>query len=396
MTRTLLYSHDTYGLGHLRRCSLLASALVERDEDHDVVIVTGSPSAQAFALPDRVDTIKLPAATKDGAGAYRARSLRCDLSSLVQLRSELLMAAVATYEPDVVVVDHAPVGMAGELLPLLRRLACSRLRPRLVLGLRDIIDDAARVERSWAADGSWERLGVYDEIMVYGDPAVGTTAQDLQLERRVEVPVHHTGYVAPDMPEPSASDPFVLVTPGGGGDGMEMVQRHLHAVAAGALDGVRSLVVTGPLMSVDGRAELIARAAPLESVTLVEFVEDLRSLIAAATCVVSMAGYNTVAEELAAGTPALLVPRSRPRLEQDLRARRLEPHAAVERCPVDQLGPERLHHFVAGALDTREVTSTVDLSGRRRVAELITSAGRCAGHRPGHHGTTTRKDHSHV
>ncbi|MFN3219252.1 MAG: glycosyltransferase family protein [Acidimicrobiales bacterium] len=371
MTRTLIYSHDTYGLGHLRRCTLLAGGLVDADPDNDVVIVTGSPRAQAFPLPERVDTIKLPAATKDDGGGYQARKLRCDLASLVRLRSDLLLAAVASYEPDVVLVDHAPIGMAGELLPLLTRLASSRRGPRLVLGLRDIIDDAAKVARCWEIDGSRDALAGYDEVLVYGDPQILTTAQELGLERRLDVPVHHTGYVAPSMPDAFGGEPFVLVTPGGGGDGQELLRRHLDAVEAGALGGMRSVVVTGPLMSVGRRAEVLARADAVEGVTLLEFAEDMRSLIASATAVVSMAGYNTVVEELAAARPALLVPRSAPRLEQDIRARRLEPVSGVERCPVEELSSARIGSFVERAAARDAHPTTVDLGGVQRAATLI-------------------------
>ena len=388
MTRTLIYSHDTYGLGHLRRCTLLADGLVAADPDNDVVIVTGSPRAQAFPLPDRVDTIKLPAATKDDGGGYQARKLRCDLASLVRLRSELLLAAVASYEPDVVLVDHAPIGMAGELLPLLTRLASARRGPRLVLGLRDVVDDAARVARSWEIDGSLDALHGYDEVLVYGDPRILTTAQELALERRLEVPVHHTGYVAPAMPDTMGGEPFLLVTPGGGGDGQELLRRHLDAVEAGALAAVRSVVVTGPLMSAGRRAELVARAGALSGVTLIEFAEDMRSLIASAAAVVSMAGYNTVVEELAAATPALVVPRSAPRLEQDIRARRLAPVSGVERCPVDALSPARLGDFLEWALGGDASPAGVDLGGVRRATAIIApgplqpSEAPVAGHRP--------------
>jgi predicted glycosyltransferase len=371
MTRTLIYSHDTYGLGHLRRCTLLAGGVVEADPDNEVVIVTGSPKAQAFPLPDRVDTIKLPAATKDEDGSYQARRLRCDLTDLVRLRSELLLAAVTSFEPDVVVVDHAPIGMAGELMPLLRRLANSRWAPRLVLGLRDIIDEAARVDRCWASDGTWEMLRAYDEILVYGDRAVTTTATEMELERRLGVPVHHTGYIAPTMPEPMGGEPFVLVTAGGGGDGHELVRRYLDAVEQGALDGIRSVVVTGPLMSAGRRAELITRAEAARDVTLVGFADDLRSMISSATAVVSMAGYNTVVEELAASTPALLVPRSAPRLEQDIRARRLAGAAPVERCPLEQLDGRRLAAFVDRARSGRQQPLGVDLDGVTRAANRI-------------------------
>lgn len=371
MTRTLIYSHDTYGLGHLRRCTLLAGGLVDADRDNDVVIVTGSPRAQAFPLPERVDTIKLPAATKDDGGGYQARKLRCDLASLVRLRSELLLAAVASYEPDVVLVDHAPIGMAGELRPLLTRLASSRRGPRLVLGLRDIIDDAAKVARCWEIDGSREALRGYDEVLVYGDPRILTTAQELGLEHRLDAPVNHTGYVAPVMPDAIGGEPFVLVTPGGGGDGQELLRRHLDAAEAGALGGLRSVIVTGPLMSLGRRAEVLARADAVDGVTLLEFAEDMRSLIASAVAVVSMAGYNTVVEELAAAKPALLVPRSAPRLEQDIRARRLEPVSGVERCPVGELSSARIGSFVERAVGRADQPTTVDLGGVRRAAALI-------------------------
>ena len=68
--RHLIYSHDTYGLGHYRRCALLASALVQASDQNNVLIVTGSPRAESFSLPDRVDTVKLPAVTKNADGAY--------------------------------------------------------------------------------------------------------------------------------------------------------------------------------------------------------------------------------------------------------------------------------------------------------------------------------------
>jgi predicted glycosyltransferase len=261
--------------------------------------------------------------------------------------------------------------MAGELMPMLHRLAGSRWAPRLVLGLRDIIDEAARVEHCWAADGSWDVLGAYDEILVYGDEHITTTAAEIGLDRRVQAPVHHTGYIAPTMPEPMAGDPFVMVTAGGGGDGHDLVRRYLDAVEHGALDGVRSVIVTGPLMSAGRRAELITRAESTPEVTVVGFADDLRSMISSATAVVSMAGYNTVVEELAAATPALLVPRSEPRLEQDIRARRLEEFATLERCPLDEFGPDRLGAFLDRVRSGWSRPTSVDLEGVARAARSI-------------------------
>jgi predicted glycosyltransferase len=169
------------------------------------------------------------------------------------------------------------------------------------------------------------------------------------------------------MPEPLAAEPFLLVTPGGGGDGQGLLRRYLDAVADGATGGLRSVVVTGPLLSAGRRAELMTRAERLPSVEMVQFSDRLRSLIASAIGVVSMAGYNTVVEELAAGTPALLAPRCAPRLEQHLRATRLAPRTTLEHLPLEAVDPARVRGFVercrAEAAGDRTTPSGVALDG---------------------------------
>lgn len=383
IVRFLLYSHDTYGLGHFRRCTLLASGLVGTDPDNEVLIVTGSPRAQAFSLPGRVDTVKLPTATKDPAGSYRPRKLGGDISRLIELRSNLVCSTVASYEPHLILVDHAPLGMGGELRPLLAQLDRLPRRPHIALGVRDIIDDPVQVDAAWRRDGIWDVLDRYDDIYVYGDPAVTTTAQELELERRTATPVTHTGYVAPTMPEALADEPFLLVTPGGGGGGQRLLRRYLDAVEAGATMGVRSIVVTGPLLSAGRRAELLTRAEQLPSVQLVEFSDRMRSLIASAFGVISMAGYNTVVEELAANTPALLVPRRAPRIEQHIRATRLAPITRLSHSAIEALTPRKVRDFVADCERASPSAAPVDLSGVATVVEALTTAANQLG-RPAH------------
>ncbi|HET8706920.1 MAG TPA: hypothetical protein VFM46_11530, partial [Pseudomonadales bacterium] len=71
--RFLHYCHDDYGLGHLRRVLALAKYFTETLPNSEALIVTGSAMAHAFALPPRIDYVKLPAVTRTGNGAYRAR-----------------------------------------------------------------------------------------------------------------------------------------------------------------------------------------------------------------------------------------------------------------------------------------------------------------------------------
>ena len=39
--RILIYSHDTFGLGHLRRCRTIAHSLVENFKQLSVLILSG-------------------------------------------------------------------------------------------------------------------------------------------------------------------------------------------------------------------------------------------------------------------------------------------------------------------------------------------------------------------
>ena len=73
--RVLLYSHDTYGLGHLRRCLKISKALKVLNPDAPILLVTGSPHVGKYILPAGVDFIKLPAVVKTGADGYQPRSL---------------------------------------------------------------------------------------------------------------------------------------------------------------------------------------------------------------------------------------------------------------------------------------------------------------------------------
>ncbi|HEX2088318.1 MAG TPA: glycosyltransferase [Actinomycetota bacterium] len=328
--RVLIYSHDTYGLGHLRRSILVASGLVAgADPPLSVLIATGSPRAQAFELPDGCDTLKLPSVTKTPEGTYRPRTLNVPLDELVAVRSELLRSTARSFRPDLLLVDHSPVGMQGELWPLFRDMNNWSSRPTVVLGLRDITDAADAVRGEWDASGAWEALGgVYDRMLVYGDEHLPTTAQDLRLAERFPGKVKLVGYLARSIRPPTQSQngvPTVLVTAGGGGDGHQLLSGYLSFLERLPADSrFRSIVVTGPFLSRSRQREVKARCRALgPSVEVLCFTDHFEELLSSAAGVVSMAGYNTVVEILSAGVPALLVPRRKPRMEQWLRAQRL-------------------------------------------------------------------------
>ena len=104
--RVLFYSHDTFGLGHLRRSRTIAQALAAAEPDLSALIMTGSPVAGRFDFPDRVDHVRLPGVVKLPDGAYASHNLGVDIEETVKLRAALLLAAQETFDPDLLIVFH--------------------------------------------------------------------------------------------------------------------------------------------------------------------------------------------------------------------------------------------------------------------------------------------------
>jgi predicted glycosyltransferase len=154
----------------------------------------------------------------------------------------------------------------------------------------------------------------------------------------------YTGYLrriatdpvlSPDLQE-IVEKPFLLVTPGGGGDGDALVDLVLAAYEHDPGIPLPALVVFGPFMAPEQRAGFAARAAQLPNVEAITFNARLEGLIARASAVVAMGGYNTFCEILSFDKPALIMPRTAPRLEQYIRAARAEELGLMAMLPEDR------------------------------------------------------------
>src|SRR5512138_2517987 len=91
--RIMLYSHDTYGLGHLRRSLAVAEQLAQDIPEASQLLITGSVVSGAFRLPERLDMIKLPALTKGSDGHYGSRILPLSLGQIVTWREQMILQA---------------------------------------------------------------------------------------------------------------------------------------------------------------------------------------------------------------------------------------------------------------------------------------------------------------
>ncbi|WP_209505325.1 MULTISPECIES: glycosyltransferase [unclassified Ruegeria] len=325
--RILFYSHDTFGLGHLRRSRALAAAITQADPSASALILTGSPVAGRFTFPRRVDHVRLPGVTKRADGSYAARTIGMGIDEVTELRAGLIQTAVQQFDPDVLVVDKEPTGFRGELLPTLNYLE-RHCGTKLVLGLRDVLDEPEVLAAEWARKEAIEATErFYHEIWVYGSQSIYDPTQGLPLSASARSRIHWTGYLRRDLGpvgEPP-QQPYILITPGGGGDGKALVNLVLSAYEKDPDLSPRAVLVYGPFLSGELRNEFEARVAALNGrVTAVGFESQIETLFAGAEGVVCMGGYNTFCEVLSFDKRAVIVPRTTPRLEQWIRASRAE------------------------------------------------------------------------
>lgn len=385
--RVLFYSHDTFGLGHLRRSRALAGAITRAAPNVSTLILTGSPVAGRFAFPDNVDHIRLPGVTKTPDGNYESERLGLSIDEVTELRAHLIDATVKYFDPDIVIVDKEPTGFRGEMIPALEWLRAQG-RAHIVLGLRDVLDDPDTLAAEWERKGALEASEqYYDECWVYGLQSIHDPVAGLEFSSEFRAKTQFTGYLRreelPDGEVPS--DPYILVTPGGGGDGKGMVDLVLSAYENNPDLSPRAMLVYGPFLSGEVRAEFEARVAKLDGrVHAVGFDSRMENLMNGAEGIVSMGGYNTFCEVLSFDKPVVIVPRTRPRLEQFIRASRAEELGLVRMLDETrgELTPEAMalairglatqqspsSAFVPGLLDGLDVVAerTLDILGLAR------------------------------
>src|SRR3989442_3787690 len=97
--RVALYSHDTMGLGHMRRNLLLAQALRHSRLQAVVLMIAGAREASLVTTTAGVDCVALPSLWKDGGGQYHPRHLAVPLEELLAFRAKTAGAAPAAGDP---------------------------------------------------------------------------------------------------------------------------------------------------------------------------------------------------------------------------------------------------------------------------------------------------------
>ncbi len=388
--RLMVYSHDTFGLGNIRRMLAICEDLLETIAGLSILLVSGSPMLHSFRLPKGLDYIKIPCLGRDARGQLSVKYLETEMAEALQLRSELIKAAVANFKPDLVLVDKKPYGLQGELKDSIRYLKKNLPQTKLVLLLRDILDTPEVTIEEWKKSGYTQAVEqLYDQVLVVGMPEIFNLAQEYCFSPHLAHKVRFCGYIRRKPGKKSrqtirqelqikADEKLVLVTPGGGGDGYRLVQTYLEGLKyLPTSEKVKSLMICGPEMPSIQREELSQIAQNYSTVKIDEFTDDIMSYMEAADLVVCMSGYNTICEILSLSKPAVVVPRVQPVKEQWIRAKRMANLGLFKVIEPEDLTPPNLIKVITEELrqDPQDLSQqfAINLNALPRIQSAVYS-----------------------
>jgi predicted glycosyltransferase len=309
------------------------------------------------------------------------------LDEVKEERKKLLYSLFEKTAPDLFLIELYPFGRRSfgfEIEPVLEAVHRGDLPPtKVICSLRDILVEKKNQE-------TYEQRVLhllnkyFDALLVHADETLVSLGETFESTDKISIPLAYTGFVTP---WPSAdggrkvrtrlglkrNEVLVVASAGGGGVGQDLLRAAVEAHAR--LAGERQLrlcVFTGPFMTEENFSALSDRVASLPGIHLARFTTDFLSYLAAADLSISMAGYNTCMNILAAGVPSLVFPFAQNR-EQRIRAEKLAALGGLNLLKEEDLEPSRLAILMAEVLNSRikPVRVPINLDGARETARWI-------------------------
>ncbi len=380
--KIIVYCQHVLGVGHFFRTREIIKAL----NAHDVVLVTGGSRIPA-RLPDHVRHVELPGLMMDDTFStlYSVDEGKT-VDTVKQERQQQLLDLVRREAPDLFLVELYPFGRRAfgfELVPVLEHLRSSlKDHPcTVVCSLRDILVEKS--DRQTYETRVIRALNhAFDAVLIHSDPEWVRLDDTFSQVAQIRIPLIYTGFITP-FPDPAKvmeirkqcglqdDEKLIVASAGGGSVGAGLLKaavaafRHLPSC-----DRFFLKVFTGPYM--DGADVAALKRSAGHRIVVEQFDPDFVSLLGAADLSVSMAGYNTCMNIVAARVPALVWPFDQNR-EQAQRARSLSGVAPIRILADADLAPIPLARLIERhcRLKGRSEVPGLNLSGADHTAKWV-------------------------
>ena len=330
----LYYVQHLLGVGHVFRTMRIVAGLTEAGFEVDLIY--GGQKLENFrSFGANVHFLpSLNSARGDFSHLVTADGTVADDRYRDERRKQVLEILAAT-KPDILVTEAFPFGrrqMHFELLPLMDAALAMDKKPKIFASIRDILQEGNKESKDRQTVDLVNRY--FDGVLVHGDRDLVELSATFPFSAEIEDKLHYTGIVTPATSDmPSATSQFdVVVSAGGGLLGRELMFAAAEAKDNSVLKDARWCFVTGPYMAADDRERLSGFGVETH-----RFLPDLHQVLISAELSISLTGYNTVADIMAAGCRAIVAPQwNEKETEQLRRAELLSKLGLVEMLQHDE------------------------------------------------------------
>ncbi len=330
--KIIFYCQYVWGMGHLFRSLELVRALA----DHDVVLIAGGREVDV-RLPDHVSLVRLPGLYMDEQfTTLIPEEAGKKVEDIQRERKDSLFSLFEKHRPDALIIELYPFGRTKfgfELQPLLEGIRQGRFgEMKVVCSLRDIL-----VQKKNQRDYEERVINLlntyFDLLLIHSDEHLQALDETFSRVDDIRIPVVYTGFVSPKA-NPAAGrklrherhigseEKLIVVSAGGGRAGYALLSCVLEAYRLTAhSDRIRIEMFTGPFREPAEFKRLTAKS--VDGICIRYFTNRFLDYLSAADLSISLAGYNTCMNLLAARVPALVYPYSQQQ-EQPMRVEKIK------------------------------------------------------------------------
>jgi predicted glycosyltransferase len=368
-------------MGHLFRSLELARALA----GHEVVLAAGGREVD-LELPGHVALVRLPGLYMDEQfTTLIPEDAGKTIEDVQRHRKKILFSLFEKHRPEVFIIELYPFGrtlFGFELLPLLEGIRKGRFgKTKVVCSLRDILVEK-RDPRAYEERVLNQLNTYFDLLLIHSDDQLLALDETFSRMDDIHIPKVYTGFVCPKI-KPEAgqrlrrelgigeAQKLIVVSAGGGRSGYELLSAILdaHHLLVDS-DRIRIEMFAGPFRDPREFKRLAAKAT--DGIRIRHFTHRFLDYLAAADLSVSLAGYNTCMNLLAARVPALVFPYSKQQ-EQPLRVATLKDFIPMQVLRDKDIEPERLSGYIQEMLRASRSAGAVplNLNGAENAAKYL-------------------------